>query len=198
MNTFTPRNEYPRPQLVRENWLNLNGEWQFEIDNAMCGEEKGFFKRDGLEQRIIVPFCPESKLSGINNKDFMLCVWYRRDFEIPEGWHGKNVLLHFGAVDYRAVVYVNGEYVGEHRGGYTPFSFDITHFLREEGNYVTLCAYDDVRSHNQPAGKQCPVLRSCGCSYTRTTGIWQTVWLESVDESCREHKDNMLCGKYTE
>ena len=79
-----PRNEYPRPQLVRDGWINLNGEWDFEIDNSKCGEEKEFFKRESLEQKILVPFCPESKLSGIANTDFMLCVWYRKDFEIPE------------------------------------------------------------------------------------------------------------------
>lgn len=178
-----PRNEYPRPQLVRKDWLNLNGEWDFEIDNSKCGMEKEFFKKDTLENKITVPFCPESELSGINNKDFMNCVWYRRELDIPQEWDSKKILLHFGAVDYHAVVFVNGTKIGEHRGGYTPFTFDITDYLKDSGNYVTLCAYDDVRGHNQPAGKQCPQLRSCGCSYTRTTGIWQTVWLECVD-SC--------------
>ena len=178
-----PRNEYPRPQLVRKDWLNLNGEWDFEIDNSKCGMEKEFFKKDTLENKITVPFCPESELSGINNKDFMNCVWYRRELDIPQEWNSKKILLHFGAVDYHAVVFVNGTKIGEHRGGYTPFTFDITDYLKDSGNYVTLCAYDDVRGHNQPAGKQCPQLRSCGCSYTRTTGIWQTVWLECVD-SC--------------
>lgn len=177
-----PRNEYPRPQLVRSDWLNLNGEWDFEIDNSSSGEEKEFFKRSSLNERIIVPFCPESELSGINNKDFMECVWYRRNIDIPKDWEGKNILLHFGAVDYHAVVFVNGEKVGEHRGGYTSFTFDITKYLKDSGNYITLCAYDDVRSHNQPAGKQSSKLNSYACSYTRTTGIWQTVWMECVDK----------------
>lgn len=176
-----PRNEYPRPQLVRNDWLNLNGEWQFETDNSKCGEEKAFFQRSHLNGRIVVPFCPESELSGINNKDFMECVWYRKDFEVPEEWKGKNILLHFGAVDYYAVVYVNGIKAGSHKGGYTPFCFDITAYLKESGNFITLCAYDDVRGHNQPSGKQSSRLRSHDCSYTRTTGIWQTVWLECVD-----------------
>lgn len=177
-----PRNEYPRPQLVREDWLNLNGEWDFEIDNAKIGEEAGFAARSSLDGRITVPFCPESKLSGIGNTDFMNCVWYRRDFEIPKNWKEKSAILHFGAVDYYAKVYVNGQKVGEHKGGYTPFSFDITDCLKESGNFVTLCAYDDVRSENQPAGKQCAKRDSHGCFYTRTTGIWQTVWLECVDK----------------
>ncbi len=176
-----PRCEYPRPQLVREPWLNLNGEWDFEIDNAEAGESKAFFERMSLNSKITVPFCPESKLSGVEHTDFLNCVWYRRDIEIPKDWQGKNVILHFGAVDYLAVVYVNGKWVGEHRGGYTPFCFDITDYLTKDGNYITLCAYDDVRSGNQPAGKQSAKLDSYGCFYTRTTGIWQTVWLEAVD-----------------
>ncbi len=175
-----PRNEYPRPQMVRDNWINLNGKWDFEIDNAKVGQEKEFYKRDKLKDSIIVPFCPESKLSGVNNTDFMNCVWYRRNIEV--GSHGdKRVILHFGAVDYHAVLYVNGEYAGEHKGGYTSFSFDITDLLQPDENYISLCVYDDVRSNNQPAGKQCTELKSHGCYYTRTTGIWQTVWIEYVD-----------------
>ena len=177
-----PRNEYPRPQLVRADWTCLNGEWDFEIDNEKCGEEKEYFRREALDKKITVPFCPESELSGINNKDFMNCVWYRRNIEIPSEYKDKNVILHFGAVDYHAIVYVNGEKIGEHKGGYTPFCFDITTLLKESGNYITLCAYDDVRSHNQPSGKQSSKLHSHGCSYTRTTGIWQTVWMEYVDK----------------
>ncbi|MDD6483617.1 MAG: glycoside hydrolase family 2 TIM barrel-domain containing protein, partial [Clostridiales bacterium] len=177
-----PRNEYPRPQLVREDWMNLNGEWQFEIDNSKCGEEKKFFERDALDGRIIVPFCPESELSGVNNKDFMECVWYRKEFEVPAEQKDKNILLHFGAVDYHAKVYVNGQAVGEHKGGYVSFGFDITQYIKEGKNVIALCAYDDVRGHKQPGGKQCSMLLSQGCSYTRTTGIWQTVWLEFVDK----------------
>lgn len=177
-----PRNEYPRPQLVRGEWINLNGEWDFEIDNAKVGEGKEFFKRNNLAEKIIVPFCPESSLSGINNKDFMNCVWYRRDIEISNTWTGKNIILHFGAVDYHAIVYVNGEKVGEHKGGYVSFSFDITKYLKESGNFIALCAYDDLRSCRQPSGKQSHLLDSFGCFYTRTTGIWQTVWMECVDK----------------
>ena len=175
------RDEYPRPQFVRTDWTNLNGEWDFLVDSACSGQEKEFFKRSSLGQKITVPFCPESELSGIGNRDFMPCVWYRRDIEIPPEADGKRTILHFGAVDYHAIVYVNGEKVTEHKGGYTPFSADITDHLKSDGNYITLCAYDDVRSCNQPSGKQSQQLNSFGCSYTRTTGIWQTVWMEYVN-----------------
>ncbi len=179
-----PRNEYPRPMLVRDEWLNLNGEWDFEIDDAKNGIEREFFNRSSLDGKIIVPFCPESKLSGIGHTDFMECVWYRRDFDIPKQWHGKDIILHFGAVDYRAEVYINGEYEGSHKGGYTPFCFNITEHIKDGKNSVTVCVFDDVRSADQPAGKQSSKLHSYGCYYTRTTGIWQTVWLEPVDK-CR-------------
>ena len=176
--TNTLRPEYPRPQFVREDWMNLNGEWDFEIDYSCTGQEREFFNRDTLDSKIIVPFCPESKLSGICNTDFMPCVWYRRNIEIPNQFKDKEVILHFGAVDYHAIVYVNGTQVIEHKGGYTPFSVNITDRLKDKDNYITLCAYDDLRSNNQPSGKQSPKYESYGCYYTRTTGIWQTVWLE--------------------
>ncbi len=177
-----PRNEYPRPQLIRDEWINLNGRWGFEIDNAKVGEEREFYKRSSLNQEIVVPFCPESRLSEVEHTDFMECVWYRRDIEIPNTWQGKRVILHFGAVDWRAIVFVNGERVGEHRGGYSSFCFDITDYLKSENNYLSLCVYDDVRSENQPAGNQCAKADSYGCFYTRITGIWQTVWMECVNE----------------
>ncbi len=178
-----PRNEYPRPQMVREQWINLNGEWDFEIDHSMSGKEKDFFLRDSLNSKITVPFCPESKLSGVGFTDFMDCVWYRKNIEIPIEWKNKDVILHFGAVDYHAFVYVNGTFVCEHKGGYTPFSANITPYLKESGNFITLCAEDLLRSGNQPGGKQSPKRDSFGCFYTRTTGIWQTVWMEAVEKA---------------
>ena len=178
-----PRNEYPRPQLVREQWINLNGEWDFEIDNSLSGKEKEFFKRTELNSKITVPFCPESELSGINNKDYMYCVWYKKDITIPEDAKDKKAILHFGAVDYKTTVYVNGEEVGTHVGGYTSFSFDITKHLKDSGNYITVCAEDDAKCDLQPSGKQCHLYHSYGCYYTRTTGIWQTVWMEFVSEN---------------
>lgn len=175
-----PRPEYPRPQMVRDNWINLNGWWEFEIDNGNSGKERKFYKREKLDGKILVPFCPESKLSGVEYKDFMPAVWYRREFTVPEDWLEQRVILHFGAVDYDAEVWVNGKSVGTHRGGYTSFSFDITDFIQKGTNVLTVCAQDDVRSGLQPRGKQSSLFYSHGCDYTRTTGIWQTVWLECV------------------
>lgn len=176
------RPEHPRPQFERGDWMNLNGEWEFETDNERKGMELEYFKRNSLSGKINVPFCPESELSGINNKDFMCCVWYRRDIEIPSCMKDKNVILHFGAVDYHATVYVNGDKAGEHKGGFCSFELDITLYLKDSGNYITVCAVDDHRSHTQPAGKQSEKYNSYSCFYTRTTGIWQTVWMEFVDE----------------
>lgn len=177
-----PRAEHPRPQFMRENWINLNGEWEFEIDNGENGMDLHFEKKH-LSEKIVVPFCPESKLSDIGNTDFMNCVWYRRDITVPKEWTGKNVILHFGAVDYHAYVYVNGTLAGEHKGGYTSFSFDITSLLTDKENCISVCAIDRIRTHKQPSGKQSVKFDSHGCLYTRTTGIWQTVWLEAVDKA---------------
>lgn len=178
-----PRPEYPRPQLMRENWLNLNGEWEFQMDQEKSGQERELFKAGALSDKITVPFCPESKLSGIGFTDFIACVWYKKKITLPKSFQNKEVLLHFGAVDYHAFVYVNGELAGEHRGGYSSFCLNITKYLKDGENDLTVCAYDDVRSGNQPAGKQSAKLKSYGCFYTRTTGIWQTVWMEAVEES---------------
>lgn len=156
-----PRPEYPRPQMEREKWLNLNGKWKFEIDYGLSGEEKGYFLKDKkFSREILVPFCPESKLSGIEQKDFMPCVWYKRRFTIPKNWQGKRILLHFGAVDYEATVWVNGKKTGSHRGGYSPFSFDITEYLSVKENLITVRAVDNTRSPLQPTGKQSTRLKS--------------------------------------
>ncbi len=183
-----PRPEYPRPQLMRKDWINLNGEWEFELDQSASGAERELYRAPALSGRITVPFCPESELSGVGFRDFISCVWYRRAVSVPEEWmeavseRGDRVLLHFGAVDYAATVYVNGEAVGSHTGGYTPFTFDITSKLTPE-TVITLCAADDERSGLVPSGKQSGKLASYGCYYTRTTGIWQTVWLERVPKN---------------
>ncbi len=174
-----PRPEHPKPQFERSDWINLNGEWEFSFDESLCGKEKGYEKRH-FEGKITVPFCPESSLSGIGNTDFHNAVWYRRDIVIPNEWEGKRVILHFGACDYFTEVFVNGSSVGTHKGGYSSFSFDITEALSDKDNYITVYAKDDTRDPLQPSGKQSMLLGSHGCSYTRTTGIWQTVWLEAV------------------
>jgi len=183
MNTekHIPRNEYPRPNLVRSEWLCLNGEWDFEIDNSLSGEALDYKLSHKFDRKIILPFCPESSLSGIGNIDYMNCVWYKREVQIPEGWADKRVILHIGASDWETKVFVNGRQVTMHRGGYTPIRVDITSSLKPEGNVIAIEAKDDVRSGKQLAGKQSVEYASRGCKYTRTTGIWQTVWLESVD-----------------
>lgn len=179
-----PRPEYPNPQFQRNEWLNLNGEWSFQIDNEKSGLERKFYQtRTVLTDKIIVPFCPESVLSGIEHKDFMNAVWYSRKFTIPEKNKGKRVFLNFGAVDYKATVYINGEEVGSHSGGYISFKFDITEYICDGENTLTVYAEDDVRDPMQPRGKQSEELYSHNCDYTRTTGIWQTVWLEFVPEA---------------
>lgn len=176
-----PRPEYPRPQMVRDEWVSLNGEWEFELDPGRSGEEHGVLDRP-FSKRIVVPFPPESPLSGIGERDFMPCVWYRREFCVPESWRAKRILLRFGAVDYNTKVWVNGVPIGTHRGGYTPFAFDITDYLRNDCNTVTLRVIDDTRDSLQASGKQSDRYESYRCLYTRTTGIWQTVWMEAVPE----------------
>ena len=174
-----PRKEYPRPQFERENWLNLNGEWAFEMDNGRSGEARGLYQEGAaLADKILVPFCPESELSGIGHKDFMYGVWYKRTVSLTEAQLGGRVILHFGAVDYHCKAYVNGVLAGEHKGGYVSFAFDVTVLLRPGANEITVYAEDNTRDRLIPSGKQSHEFKSFGCFYTRTTGIWQTVWME--------------------
>ncbi len=176
-----PRPEYPRPQFVRDQWINLNGEWEYQTDRGISGEQRGYQNGAEFTETITVPFCRESELSGINDKDFCDCVWYRKKLTLPEGWQGgRRTILHIGACDYVTNVWVNGKFIGEHIGGYVAFSFDITNALVEGENVITIRAIDHTRTGDQPVGKQCQQYHSAGCSYTRTTGIWQTVWLENV------------------
>ncbi|MCO8243396.1 sugar-binding domain-containing protein [Haladaptatus sp. AB643] len=183
MDDSVPRPEYPRPQRRRERWRNLNGEWEFEIDGGASGRARGLPEADSLAETITVPFAPESELSGVEHTDFMDAVWYRRAIEVPERFLDGRLFLRFGAVDYETEVWVNGTSVGTHRGGYTPFAFDVTDAVEPGTNVVTVCAEDDVRSTLQPAGKQSQEYASSGVKYTRVTGIWQTVWLEPVPET---------------
>ena len=178
-----PRPEHPQPQMERSAWRSLNGAWQFAFDFGRSGLDRHFERRDALDTTITVPFCPESVLSGVHYTDFIPAVWYARGFTLtPEELSGR-VLLHFGAVDYEAHVFVNGEPAGTHRGGYTSFCFDITDLCRAGENRLSVYAEDDNRSGKQPHGKQCESFDSQGCDYTRTTGIWQTLWLEFVPET---------------
>jgi len=180
--TDIPRPEHPRPDFQRADWLNLNGQWQWEVDEAGDGETRGLTGGTDLSRSITVPFCPESTLSGIGNTEYMVHTWYRRTFEVPRSMAGKRLLLHFGAVDWHARVWVNGQYAGEHRGGYSPFALEITDLVQDGANEVVVYCYDRTNSGLQATGKQA-FGQSEGCVYTRTTGIWQTVWLEAVGET---------------
>jgi beta-galactosidase/beta-glucuronidase len=176
-----PRPEYPRPQFARSDWMCLNGEWQFETDPGDSGLERGLFNRK-LAGRITVPFCPESILSGIGNVDFMNAVWYRRQVDIPAAWAGRRVLLHFGAVDYDATVWVNGREVLRHRGGFTPFTCDLAGIAAPGESITIVVRARDAHKGPQAMGKQSTAYANRACNYTRTTGIWQTVWLEPVPD----------------
>ena len=179
-----PRPEHPNPLFQRRDWMNLNGKWSFKIDKTKSGLAKKYYQpQTKFDRTINVPFCPESVLSGIEYKDFMDAVWYSREFTIPEKYSGLRTILHFGAVDYKATVYINGKEVGTHKGGYISFEFDITDYITDGKNVLTVYAEDDTRNPLQPRGKQSEEYYSHGCDYTRTTGIWQTVWLEFVPES---------------
>ena len=182
---ITPENvwqEYPRPQMARFDdnwqlsWINLNGLWDYAI------RPKGENSIDEFDGKILVPFCVESSLSGVQKyvgKDNEL--WYQREFNIPKSWRGKHVLLNFGAVEWKCDVWVNDIKVGSHTGGYTPFSMDITQVLKKKGNVLKVRVWDPTDQGEQPCGKQ--HVKPHGIWYTPVTGIWQTVWLEPVNEN---------------
>ncbi len=176
-----PRPEYPRPQFERAEWINLNGTWTYEFDKSNSGKNRQLTTAKQLSNTITVPFCPESKLSGVNHTDFIEQMWYQRSISIPENWKNKKIMLNFGAVDYHAEIYIDGNYLGNHDGGSSSFSLDITPAV-EPGNTHSLVVFvaDKTRSGLQAVGKQSTQYNSYGCFYTRVTGIWQTVWLEAV------------------
>lgn len=184
--TTIPRPEYPRPQLVRPDWVNLNGIWKFRIDSENIGMERHWFSRPDFTDDILVPFSLESKKSGIGDRGFHPCVWYHRYFDVPPAWAGRRIRLNFGAVDYRATIWVNGVYVASHEGGHTPFSGDITGALLETGNMVVVRAEDPPTDRYIPRGKQHWEATPASIFYARTTGIWQTVWMEPVPVSYLE------------
>lgn len=176
-----PRPEYPRPQFERSDWVNLNGEWTYEFDKGRSGMDRRLYQSKGFDSKITVPFCPESSLSGVGHVDFIPAIWYHRKISIPADWQGRDIMLNFGGVDYFCTVYIDGNIAGRHWGGSTSFGIDITDFVSDGKQHdLVVRVEDDVRSGNQTAGKQSGNFFSQGCHYTRTTGIWQTVWMEPV------------------
>ncbi len=175
-----PRPEYPRPHFQRDEWVNLNGEWEFTYDHGSRGRRMGWYDGREFDGRIIVPFAYQTELSGINDKGVHEVVWYARTFECKEEWEGKDLLLHFGAVDYSCTVYINGVEVGHNKGGHVPFEFDIAPYCLPGENRLTLRVTDELDPF-QPRGKQSSTGLPHGIDYYCTTGIWQTVWLEPVN-----------------
>jgi beta-galactosidase/beta-glucuronidase len=183
-----PRPEYPRPQFERTDWINLNGMWSFDFDFSKSGIERSLFAAEGFEKSIIVPFCPESPLSGVDYKDFINAVWYQRTISVPAEWDGKRILLNFGGVDYKSTLYINGKQVFVHYGGSSSFSVDISDYVKAGTDHnLVVYAEDDLRSEQQTSGKQSHRLYSYSCLYTRVTGIWQTVWMEAVAKGGLKH-----------
>jgi beta-galactosidase/beta-glucuronidase len=175
--TPVPRPEYPRPQFVRDEWLNMNGEWEFSFDDNDEGIDQGWFNGRTLPLRIIVPFAYQTKLSGINDKSIHEIVWYARSFEVPDEWISTDLLLNFGAVDYSTTVWINGQEVGHNQGGHAPFQFEIAPYVKKGINRLVL-RVEDRQDPQQPRGKQSHTGLPHGIDYYCTTGIWQTVWLE--------------------
>lgn len=183
MTATTTRSEYPRPQFERADWINLNGTWEFAFDDERVGDQQKWHldRQDVFDQSIQVPFTFQSELSGIGDTGFHDLVWYRKSIEVPSDWKGKRTILHFGAVDYTATVWINGKWAAFHEGGHTPFQADITELLEADHNEIVLRVEDYSQDVTLPRGKQYWKEDSASIFYTRTTGIWQTVWLEAVD-----------------
>lgn len=179
---MTLRSEYPRPQFVRDKWLNLNGEWDFAFDDANRGMIEHWWEGEGpFDRTINVPFVYQAKKSGIGQRERHDVVWYRRDIEIEAPSDDSSVILHFGAVDYEATVFVNGCQVVHHVGGHTPFEADITPVLSADGHQrIVVRVFDPQDDEQIPRGKQFWEPQSTGIWYTNSTGIWQTVWIETI------------------
>jgi len=178
-----PRPEYPRPQFERNSWYNLNGEWNFAFDDSNVGIKSEWYKNPQFNDKIVVPYVYQSKLSGINKREFHDIVWYSKGFAFPEEMADKRIILHFGAVDYIADVWVNGLHCTSHEGGHVSFSCEITDLINQKENLIVVRVQDFSKDLSIPRGKQYWKPYSESIFYTGTTGIWQTVWLECLNET---------------
>jgi len=183
----TPRPEHPKPQFLRENWQNLNGEWNFAFDDQNLGEKNKWYQNEEFKKKIVVPFTFETKASGIADRSEHNYIWYQRNFEVNADPDQK-VILNFAAVDYLCKVWINGYFVGSHQGGYDSFAFDISDFINYQDTNNIVVKVEDSLSKTQPRGKQTYKKDNFLCWYSRTTGIWQTVWLEFMDENLQFEK----------
>ena len=176
--------DYPRPQFVRKDWTNLNGNWDFGFDDDNKGEAEGWYEGFQTEREICVPFTYETKKSNIHDQEVHHFVWYSRRFQAQkEKLSGNKLFLHFEGSDFLTKVWINGKFAGMHEGGYSRFSFDITNLVKDGENLVTVKAEDHM-DPQQPRGKQRWVSENFGCWYVQTTGIWKTVWMEYVPDIC--------------
>ena len=183
LNSNIPRPEHPRPDFMRDTFCNLNGAWEFAFDDGNIGLKEGWYKPScKFDKTITVPFCYQSAASGIGPTDEIHPImWYRRKFTVPAEMQGRSILMNFGAVDYEAMVYVNGMAVGGHKGGYTPFGLDVTPFLTDGENDLCVRVVD-MPDPIQPRGKQYWKEGLFSCLYTASSGIWQTVYLEAASD----------------
>lgn len=187
MGNKIPRPEHPKPQFKRKNWQNLNGQWNFAFDDQNQGEKNKWYQKNKLEKTITVPFSFETEASGIADRSEHNHIWYQRSFKV-EAEAGKKVILNFGAADYLTKVWINGSFAGSHTGAYDSFSFDISDFVDYQSENNIVVKVEDSRSKAQPRGKQTYKEDNFLCWYTRTTGIWQTVWLEFMDRQLQFEK----------
>ncbi len=178
------RKNYPRPQLVRENWELLDGQWGFEFDDSDAGEKEQWYKGENeFSKNIVVPYTYETKLSGIGDETVHSVVWYQRNITVPEGaLKDKRLKLHFEGIDFYAKVWVNGHLVGEHKGAYARATFDVTAYAKEGDNKIVVRVWDSL-DPAQPRGKQRWTNQNFGCWYVQTTGIWKSVWMEYTQEA---------------
>lgn len=177
----TPRPEHPRPDFARADWQSLNGRWEFEFDDQDQGLRARWFEGSTpFSKTIVVPYTFQSRMSGIGDTGFHDVMWYRRALDVPAGWTGRRVLLNFGAVDYEAQVWVNGRAAGTHRGGHVGFALDVTDLLKPSGNVVVVRVVDPGSDRTIPRGKQYWRVKSESIFYTRTSGLWQPVWIEAA------------------